>query len=153
MRIRLPHLFLALVGLLAPGFAVAICSVIGPNLSFGPYDSLSSFGATTSGTISITCDETPPPTVRVQVGPSAVSGGFQPRRMRHLSGTDTLAYNLFTDAAGNFIWGDGSAGTVTLSDKVQKNKPWLLTIYGRIPALQNVSVGSYADTIAISIIF
>ena len=153
MRTRLAGLFLALAGLLAPGLAAAVCNVIGPSLSFGSYDTLSAFGATTSGTISITCDVTPPPTVQVQVGPSNVSGGFQPRRMRHLSGTDTLAYNLYTDAAGTSIWGDGSAGTVTLSDKVQRNKPWLPTIYGRMPAGQDVLVGNYADAIAITIIF
>ena len=153
MRTRLASLFLALAGLLAPGVAAAICNVIGPNLSFGSYDTLSAFGATTSGTISITCDETPPPTVQVQVGPSTVSGGVQPRRMRHLAGTDTLAYNMYVDAAGTSIWGDGSAGTVTLSDRVQKNKPWLPTVYGRMPPGQDVTVGSYADAIAITIIF
>lgn len=153
MKTRLARLLLALSALLAPGVAAAICNVIGPNLSFGPYDTLSTFGATTSGTISITCDETPPPTVQIQVGPSPVSGGFQPRRMRHLSGTDTLAYNLYVDAAGTSIWGDGSAGTVTLSDRVQRNKPWLPTIYGRMPALQDVMVGDYADAIAITIVF
>lgn len=153
MRTRLTCLPLALAALLAPGFAAAVCNVIGPNLSFGQYDTLSAFGATTSGTVSVTCDDAPPPTVRVEVGPSAVSGGVQPRRMRHLAGTDTLAYNLYIDAAGASIWGDGSAGAVTLSDRVHKSKPWLPTIYGRMPAGQDVSVGSYADSITITIVF
>ncbi len=152
MKTSFARLLVALCVLALPGIAAA-CNVIGPNLSFGPYNPLSAFGATTSGTISVDCNLSPPPTVRVQIGRSAISGGFQPRRMRHTTGTDTLAYNLYTDAGGTSIWGDGTAGTTTLSDKVQKNKPWLPTVYGIMPPGQDVSVGSYTDTITISIFF
>lgn len=152
MNSNLVRLLLGLAAITAPSLATA-CNVIGPNLAFGLYDPLSAFGTTTSGTISVSCDLTPPPTVRVQIGRSAVSGGFMPRRMRNLSGPDTLAYNLYIDAGGSGIWGDGSAGTTTLSDKVQKNKPWLPTVYGIMPPGQNVSVGSYADSITITIVF
>jgi spore coat protein U-like protein len=101
----------------------------------------------------VTCNEAPPPTVTMELGPSAVSGGFFPRQMRHDSGSDRLAYNFYVDAGGAAVWGDGTGGTATRSDRVFKNKPWTVTIYGRIPAGQDVSAGSYSDTLTITINF
>jgi spore coat protein U-like protein len=73
--------------------------------------------------------------------------------MRHSSKSDLLNYNLFTDAARSAVWGDGTQGTSTLSSKVQRNKPWVATVYGRIPAGQNVPVGLYSDTLTVTIIW
>lgn len=124
-----------------------------PSLSFGFYDPLSGAPATTSGVAVVTCDQAPPPTVTLQIGPSAVSGGFLPRRMRQEGGSDLLAYNFYADAGGASVFGDGTGGTVTQSAKVTKNKPWSVTIYGRIPPGQDVGVGSYADTLTVTINF
>jgi spore coat protein U-like protein len=135
------------------GFATAACVVTAPALSFGPYDGLSGAPATTSATAVVTCNEAPPPTVTMELGPSAVSGGFFPRQMRNDSGSDRLAYNFYVDAGGATVWGDGTGGTATRSDRVFKNKPWTVTLYGRIPAGQDVSAGSYSDTLTITINF
>jgi spore coat protein U-like protein len=133
--------------------AHAACSVsVGP-LSFGPYDPLSPAGASTSGVITVTCDQAPPPIVTVQIGPSAVSGGFFPRRMQRAGGSDTLDYNLYADPGLTAVWGDGTAGTATQSQRVTKHKPWNITIYGNMPGLQDVAPGDYSDAIGISIIF
>ena len=133
--------------------APAACNVsVGP-LSFGPYDPLSPAGATTSGVISVSCNQTPPPVVTIQIGPSAVSGGFFPRRMQRAGGSDLLDYNLFVDPGLSSVWGDGTAGTATQSQRVTKNTPWNVTIYGQMPGLQDVTPGDYSDTIGISIIF
>lgn len=144
---------LALVLALAPLGAGAACQVNAPNLSFGPYDPLSGAGATTSGVIVVSCDSSPPPDVRLQIGPSAVSGGYFPRRMRADSGSDTIAYNFYADPGAGSVWGDGSGGTVTQTRKVLKNSPWSATVYGMVPAGQDVSVGAYADSVTITIIF
>ena len=133
--------------------AHAACNVaVGP-LSFGPYNPLSPASSTTSGTISVSCDQAPPPVVTIQIGPSAVSGGFFPRRMQRAGGGDTLDYNLFVDPGLAAVWGDGTAGTATQSQRVTKNKPWNVTIYGSMPGLQDVTPGDYTDSIGISIIF
>ena len=139
--------------LLSSANSWAACVVTAPTLSFGPYDGLSGAPATTSATAVVTCNETPPPTVTLELGPSAVSGGFFPRQMRHDSGSDRLAYNFYVDAGGAAVWGDGTGGTATRSDRVFKNKPWTVTLYGRIPAGQDVSAGSYSDTLTITINF
>jgi spore coat protein U-like protein len=145
----------AALGLLLLGAANAwgACIVTAPNLSFGPYDGLSGAPATTSGTAVITCNEAPPPTVSLEIGPSGVSGGFFPRQMQQQGGSDRLAYNFYTAAGAGVVWGDGTGGTATRSARVSRTQPWVVTIYGRVPAGQNVSAGSYADTLAITINF
>lgn len=139
--------------LLSVGSAKAACVVTAPSLSFGPYDGLSGAPATTSAAAVVTCNDAPPPTVTMEIGPSAVSGGFFPRQMRQDGGSDRLAYNFYVDPGAAAVWGDGSGGTATRSDRVFKGKPWVVTIYGRIPAGQDVSAGSYADTLTITINF
>ena len=145
---------LAAAALLAhAGAAGAACMVSAPSLSFGVYDGLSGAPATTSGNAVVTCDHSPPPTVTLEIGPSAVSGGFFPRQLRQDGGSDVLAYNFYADPGGASIWGNGTGGTVTRSQRVQKNNPWSVTIYGRIAPGQDVSVGSYSDALTLTINF
>jgi spore coat protein U-like protein len=75
------------------------------------------------------------------------SGGFTPRQMTSAVG-DRLNYYLFTDAAHTTIWGDGTGGgTIT------RNTILNATIYGRIPAAQNVSTGAYSDVLTATVIW
>lgn len=133
--------------------AGAACTVTMPNLSFGPYDALSSAPVTTSGNAIVTCNDSPAATVSILLSPSAVSGGFFPRRMRNSTGNDVLDYNFYADAGATSVWGDGTGGTVTRSQRVNKNQPWTVTFYGRIAPSQDVAPGSYADTLTVTINF
>jgi len=70
------------------------------------------------------------------------------------NGSSQLAYNLYTDSARTSVWGDGSSGTAKVSDgyllglfTVAKDYP----VYGRIPELQNAAVGSYLDTVVVTV--
>jgi spore coat protein U-like protein len=61
------------------------------------------------------------------------------------NGRNTLEYNLYTSAARNQVWGDGSGGTHTRS---ANGNDWTrLDIFGQIPAGQDVPVGNYGDQI------
>ena len=82
-----------------------------------------------------------------------VSGGFNPRALGHSSRPDRLNYNLFVDPGMSVAWGDGTAGTstVTLPKVKKKQPPRVTTIYGRIPARQDVSVGNYSDRLTVTI--
>ena len=133
--------------------AQAACTVSLGNLSFGPYDPLSAAPTTTSGNATVSCNDSPPPTVQIQLSPSSVSGGFFPRRMQNTLAGDTLDYNFYADVGATQVWGDGTGGTTTRSQKVNKNAPWSVTFYGRIAINQNVAPGSYADTLTITIVF
>ena len=77
------------------------------------------------------------------------------RRMS--SGSDELNYNLYTNVNRNIVWGDGSSGSqsVTLTGGIVNagTRRFTRTIYGRIPAGQQASFGSYADTLMVTITF
>ena len=69
-------------------------------------------------------------------------------------GTETLDYNLYQDSTRTVIWGDGTGGSQTF---VQPD-PRLgvnidVTVYGRIPAGQDVSSGAYSSTVTATIFF
>ncbi len=127
----------------------ALCTVSTTATSFGMYDIFSTFPTDSTGSITITCDESPPPNVTVLIGPSPNSGGFYPRKMRLTGGNDLLNYNLYTDATYTNVWGDGTSGTNVLTEKAHKNRPLTLIIYGRIPTGQDVSAGSYSDILTV----
>lgn len=132
--------------------AHAACHVTTTGLNFGAYDVFSAVPRDTTGTATVSCDENPPTDIIVSIGPSAGSGGFNPRQMRRAGGSDLLGYNLYTTASMSTVWGDGSAGTSVISLKnVNRNRPVTTIIYGRIPDGQNVSVGSYAETLTVTI--
>lgn len=145
--------FLLLLPLFLAGEARAACNVAATSVSFGTYDVFSPTPRDSTGSVTVSCDEVPPPNVVIEVGPSAGSGGFNPRQMRHSSRPDRLGYNLFTDSSHSAVWGDGTAGTQTVSlQRVKRQKPPVVTtIYGRIPPGQNVSAGVYTDTVTLTI--
>jgi len=70
------------------------------------------------------------------------------------SGTARLSYNIFLDAQRQTVWGNGSGGTQYFTDVQPPNQqPITLYAYGRIPALQNVPQGEYADSLQVVILF
>jgi spore coat protein U-like protein len=132
---------------------VGACSVspLG-SINFGIYDVFSTIPVDSTGTIQILCDRTQPNVV-ISIGPSTNSGGFNPRQMKHSSASYFLSYNLYTDAGRSVTWGDGTGGTSTVTQKAIRNTPLDVTIFGRIPAGQDVYVGSYSETVTVTIIW
>ena len=141
-----------LICLFLAGEAGAACTVSATGVNFGAYDVFVANPLDSTGTVTVTCDQAPPPDVVISIGPSGTSGAFIPRQMRSASTPDRLNYNLFTNAGRSSVWGDGAPGTSTVFLKnVKKNRPAVTTIYGRIPAGQNVSVGTYSDSLTVTI--
>lgn len=127
----------------------AQCNITATPLAFGNYDTLSTTPLDSTASLNISCKPKKPFTVTVQFSPGS-SGSFSQRSM---SGPGTLLYNLFTDASMTNIMGDGTGGSSTLQRIVDKANPWNLTIFGRIPALQTVPAGIYADSLTATILF
>lgn len=151
MKIFCKGLVVLLCLILANG-AQAACGVTTTGVDFGVYDVFAAAPRDTAGTVTVACDQNPPTVITISIGPSSTSGGFQPRQMRHASRADRMNYNLFTAPSMATVWGDGSAGTSTVVLKrVNRNRPAITTIYGRIPPGQNVSVGAYSDSLTVTI--
>ena len=123
----------------------AACTVSTTGLSFSSYDVFSSLNQDITGAVSIRCS----PAVGYSISLSpGVSNSFTPRTLT--AGGYALEYNLFIDSARVTIWGDGTGGTSTVSDNAEDATH---TVFGRIPARQNVHTGDYTDTIVVTITY
>ena len=143
-------LFLFLMNSLAMAFR---CDVTASSVAFGVYDIFSNTPNDTLGTISVTCNVPPqtpqaPLLVTIALSPG-VSGNIAQRQLESAAG-DRLNYNLYTNASFSSIWGDEGSFAVQTA-LITRNNPFTGTIYGRIPARQNVAVGAYNDVIIATI--
>ena len=132
------------------------CDVTATNLNFGNYDTMAPAPCDSTASINVACNMPPqhpnsPLTVTISISPGS-SGSFAQRQMQSTS-TDNLNYNLYSNASFSTIWGDGGGSSSTQVGFVTSTTPWDATLYGRIPALQNIRAGSYSDTITVTIDF
>ena len=150
---RASRILLAAFAALAAPAAGQACTVSATGVPFGLYDQFGAAPDDGTGTITLQCHPNVQSVV-VQLG-AGLSGSYAPRRMRN--GANSLNYNLYTTVARNIVWGNGSGGTasVTLSDGIVSagTRTYNRTVYGRIPAGQNVAFGTYRDTIVVTIVF
>jgi spore coat protein U-like protein len=88
------------------------------------------------------------------IGPSASSGSITARQMQKSGGTDMLSYNIYRDATRLAVWGQtAGVDTMTITQNLPNKATTTVsfTLYGRINGLQNVSAGSYGDTLTVTI--
>ena len=144
-------LLVAVVSLLAcAGRADAACTISTTPVSFGSYNVFNTSATSANGTITYRCGNADHNIViTISTGSS---GSFANRTLK--KGTENLTYNLFRDAAFATIWGDGSGTTGQYQIGNPPNGTDVnLTVYGRVPAQQDVSAGSYSDTVIATINF
>lgn len=149
--------FLCLL-LLAPGcLAATTCRfVTGGGVAFGPYDTLSASPVDTTLDLSISCNRNGGPqsiSVTVSLGLGSNGTSINARRMAGASG-DFVAYGLYRDVSRSSVWGfTPGVDTVSRTIAVPNNGSASVTfnVFGRIPALQNVSAGSYGDSVQVTL--
>jgi spore coat protein U-like protein len=130
--------------------AAPACTISATSVNFGSYNVFTGSTTDSTGTVTINCNGSAHNiTVALSQGSSST---FNPRTMT--KGGETLTYNLYRDAARTTIWGDGTGGTSTYTNANPPNNADIsLTVYGRVPAGQDVSAGAYSDTVAAVINF
>ena len=124
------------------------CTIATGGVAFGVYDVFSASPVDSAGSVTYQC--TLGASIVVQLGTGS-AGAFNPRTMRR-SG-EPLNYNLYRDAARTQVWGNGTSGTSTHTDFVTILFPVVVPVYARIFAGQNVTVGSYSDSVVATIVF
>jgi spore coat protein U-like protein len=156
-------LVLGLLWFVAPAAHAQDCTVATTAVAFGSYDTVSATPDDVNGEVEVTCWlEQAPVTISINGG-----GSNNPAARRMLSGTNQLNYNLYTTPGRTIVFGNGASGsqTVTCTTGVttgvcvgstvlfglftRSRQP----IYGRIPTLQNAAVGSYTDSLTVTVIF
>jgi len=125
------------------------CTISVTSVNFGNYNVFNGTAVDSTGTITYRCNATAVNiTITLSKGQSST---YNPRTMT--KGGETLDYNLYTNAGRTSIWGDGTSGTSVYSRVNPPNNDVNVTIYGRVPAAQDVSAGSYSDTVSATINF
>ncbi|MEO8740811.1 MAG: spore coat protein U domain-containing protein [Casimicrobiaceae bacterium] len=135
------------------------CSTSVTPLGFGTYDVFSGTPDDSTATLSVTCTQVSTPVGNLPVTASlsqGSSGTFATRQMK--SGANSLSYNMYANATRTTVFGDGTAGTSTISGTfpftaVGQSFTGTGTIYGRIPAGQDVAVGAYTDSIVATVTY
>lgn len=122
----------------------AACTISTSGIAFGGYDPFVNQDVDSAANISVNCDATTPYSIALSTG----TGSYEARVMT--SGIHHLLYNLYVDATLTTVWGDGTGHSATVSDTQAVANH---TVYGRIPARQDAYVGTYSDTIVITITF
>jgi spore coat protein U-like protein len=138
-------------GLLAAVTAEAACTINTTPVAFGAYNVFSASAADGTGQITYRCTPPRPPLVRIELGKGG-SSTFNPRQMRQSS--EILNYNLYLDSTRSTIWGDGTGGTqVYTQANPLPNQNISVNVFGRIPPGQDVSAGTYTNTVTATISF
>jgi spore coat protein U-like protein len=142
--------------LLASGIACAApsCTITSTAITFSTYDPLKSTALASTGTLGFSCTSgvlTGGDNFTISLSTGS-SGTYTTRTMK--SGSNILNYNLYTTVADTTVWGNGTAGTATVTAHVTgNNSPVNATVYALIPAKQNVIAGSYSDSIVATVTF
>jgi spore coat protein U-like protein len=140
-------------GALLPSAASAqspSCTITTLSVNFGNYNVFTTTPDDSTGRVTYRCNSTAfNITVALTQGASST---FNPRLM--YKGVEVLGYNLYRNSARTTIWGDGTGGTAVYSRADPPNNSNVnVTIYGRIPAGQDVSAGTFSDTVTAVINF
>jgi spore coat protein U-like protein len=71
------------------------------------------------------------------------------------SGTDTLAYQLYTDPARSLVFGDGGTGNTVPVNGAGYGIPATVTVYGRVTqaAAGGATGGNYTDVVNVTVLF
>ena len=128
------------------------CLVSAQALSFGGYDGTAAKTGTSD--ITVRCSSGTTYSVGLSTG-----GGTYAQRLLAGSGANTLQYNLYTTAAANTVWGDGTLGTATvpgLGAGMSIAAAQTHTVYGQLPDNafnQGAPSGNYTDTITVTVTY
>ena len=130
------------------------CSVSLTTIAFGAYNTQATSPTDTVGTIRVSCTSPDPAssTFSIALSPGD-SGNSNARAM--MSGSHPLYYNLYSNAARTMVWGDDSGGgeSVASTFPVPSRSSKSFSVYARIPALQNAWVGTYHDSVTVTVTY
>ncbi len=125
---------------------------VSSGVNFGSYNPFSSGTNVSMTQLEVTCPEGGSSAFTLTLDTGS-SGEFSDRTM--ISGDFTMNYNIYIDPAYTTVWGDGTSGTGLVSDEGSDCVTGCqYTAYGLIPPNQtSVGVGSYADTVNVTLSF
>jgi spore coat protein U-like protein len=148
----------ATVNTVVTATVVANCTISSLPIAFGNYDPVAVNASTalqSAGSVTIACTRGSSPTIGIGLGGNAVGSV---RRMT--DGADFLAYEIFhpsTNAPGaacayTTVWGNSGAALFTPTSPANKAAR-TYSLCGQVAGGQDVPVGSFADSVLVSVNF
>jgi spore coat protein U-like protein len=143
----------------APAAALVNCSSSVTGVAFGIYNPLNAAPTLSTGNLTVTCTLLSGAAVNVPLRvdlSTGFSGNYLTRSMQN--GAQVLNYNLYWSTGYTQIWGDGTGGSfygvgnVALSPATP-TRSVAGTMYGRMPAGQDILAGGYLDTIVVTVTY
>ncbi len=131
------------------------CSAGTTAVAFGNYNPISATATTANGNVAVTCSALVIFTASYVISMNAGNSGTFTTRFMNLTGNH-LNYNLYTTAARTSVWGNGTAGTSTVSDTYTAlglTETRNYTVYGLLPALQALPIGLYTDSVTVTVTY
>lgn len=125
-------------------------SVTATGVAFGNYSFTNLTATDATGNIQVSCRSGQGIDYEILLSTGG-SGNYASREMT--SGANKLQYNLYIDAGYSVVWGDGHSGTSKISGEFRSSQARNHSVYGRLPAGQNMPAGVYTDTIIVTINF
>jgi spore coat protein U-like protein len=128
------------------------CTIINTSsVRFGSYDVFDNQPLDSTGTVEFRCTQVAAgDMLSIQLN-RGESNTFLPRAMMHHG--MRFEYNLYLDAARSVVWGDGTSGTSAYTVRPIEGQTTSVPIYGRITPRQNVAIGSYSDSIVLTVLY
>lgn len=133
----------------------ATCSISTIDMNFGNYDPITTHATTpldVNGSVTIACTRGTATHIDLSPGSNAANALGTTRAMA-TAGPDYLSYELYQENTFTTVWGVGSPGNAFVPPVAPSRAPRSFTIYGRIPAGQDGTVGNYSDTVTATVNF
>lgn len=130
--------------MLVSATVLSTCLVAVLPMAFGNYDTTQNDA---QADVTVTCTGTTPWTLDIDGGGS---GSISAREMTD-GGSESLDYQLYTDAGRTTVFGDGATGDTATG--TGSGLPQTVTVYGRVPASQFPAAGAYTDTVTVTLTY
>jgi spore coat protein U-like protein len=123
------------------------CAIAATDMNFGIYPALATAPTlSATSTITVTCELADTYSIGLDGGNNA--SGQQRRMARTVLPVSFLSYGLYQDAAQTVLWRDTGPTRV---NAVGSGLPQAYTVYGQLPGAQVVPLGTYADTVTVTV--
>jgi spore coat protein U-like protein len=127
------------------------CTISAGELQFPGYDPTSESAVDATATLTTTCTAGGAAVITLAQGANTGDGSTDAAPIRRMIGAGgNLAYDLYSDSDRTTVWGNT---TGTGSSFTSSGSSDTATVYGRIPALQAVGAGSFADSVAVTLTY
>lgn len=132
----------------------ANCTISTTAVNFGAYDPIvthKSTALTGTGSVTTTCTNGASAYITLGQGSNAATGSTDAAPERQMaSGTDRLAYQLYSESTRTTVWGNTSTtGLADTGTGAESTK----TVYGSVAAGQNMPAATYTDTVVATVTF